>query len=82
MIGLSALESVKIGKNSFTRWYGYFYLKNCPKLEILNVDYGSFGSYTMCEIEDTPAMRSIVISDRERGSGNFRSTRSLELKGA
>ena len=81
MIGLSALESVKIGKRSFTTEYGYFYLKNCPKLEILNINYGSFEHYVVCEIEDTPAMRSIVIGDRERKSFNFRSTLSLELKG-
>ena len=82
IIGLNALESVKIGKNSFATEYGYFYLKNCPKLMWLNINYGSFQHYVVCEIEDTPAMQSIFIGDRERKSFNFRSTLSLELKGA
>ena len=81
IIGLNALESVKIGKNSVATEYGYFYLKNCPKLMWLNINYGSFQHYVVCEIEDTPAMQSIVIGDRERKSFNFRSAFSLELKG-
>ena len=82
MIGLSALESVKIGKNSFATEYGYFYLKNCPKLMWLNINYGSFQHYVVCEIEDTPAMLSIIIGDWKRDNFNFRSAFSLELKGA
>ena len=82
MIGLSALESVKIGKNSFATEYGYFYLKNCPKLEILNINYGSFQHYVVCEIEDTPAMLMINMGVRERSSFNFRNAFSLDLKGA
>ena len=82
IIGLSALQKVDIGKNSFTWFYGVFRLKNCPLLRILNINYGSFEHYTICEIEDIPAMQSIFIGVWERGSFNFRSAFSLELKGA
>ena len=82
IIGLNALESVKIGKNSFVWFYGVFRLKNCPKLMWLNINYGSFEHYTICEIEGTPAMQSIKIGVWERNSFNFRHAFSLELKGA
>ena len=82
IIGLSALQSVKIGKNSFVWFYGVFRLKNCPLLMILNINYGSFEHYTICEIEGTPAMLSIIIGDWKRYNFNFRSAFSLELKGA
>ena len=42
MIGLSELEVVLIGKNSFAREFGHFYLKNCPSLKTLGISYGSF----------------------------------------
>ena len=82
IIGLNALESVKIGKNSFVWFYGVFRLKNCPKLMWLNINYGSFEHYTICEIEGTPAMLSINIGAWERNSFNFRHAFSFELKGA
>ena len=82
IIGLSALESVKIGKNSFVWFYGAFRLKNCPLLMILSINYGSFEHYTICEIEGTPAMLSISMGVWERNSFNFRNAFSLELKGA
>ena len=82
IIGLSALLSVKIGKNSFVWFYGVFRLKYCPLLMILNINYGSFEHYTICEIEGTPAMLSIIIGDWKRYNFNFRSAFSLELKGA
>ena len=82
IIGLNALERVVIGKNSFVWFYGVFRLKNCPLLMRLSINYGSFEHYTICEIEDTPAMQSIFIGVWERNSFNFRNTFSLELKGA
>ena len=82
IIGLNALERVVIGKNSFVWFYGVFRLKNCPLLMRLSINYGSFEHYTICEIEDTPAMQSIFIGVWEIGSFNFRNTFSLELKGA
>ena len=82
IIGLNALERVVIGKNSFVWFYGVFRLKNCPLLMRLSINYGSFEHYTICEIEDTPAMQSIFIGVWEIGSFNFRHAFSLELKGA
>ena len=82
MIGLSALQKVDIGKNSFTWFYGVFRLKNCPQLMWLNINYGSFEHYTICEIEDTPALASISMGKMGRNSFNFRHAFSLELKGA
>lgn len=82
IIGLSELERVTIGKNSFVWENGSFRLKNCPKLMRLWISYGSFGGYLMCEIEDTPAMASIRMGVWERSSFNFRNAFSLELKGA
>ena len=84
MIGLSELESVEIGMNSFTKYKGtssitsdpnrHFYLKNCPKLKSLKIDHFSFSDYTVIEIENVDALEEI-----EFGSFAFYSD-SLELK--
>ena len=79
MIGLSALERVVIGKNSFAREFGHFYLKNCPSLNSLVLSYGSFSQYTVCEIEGTPELETIIVGEPDRNSFNFRRA-SLELK--
>ena len=79
MIGLSALEVVLIGKNSFAREFGHFYLKNCPSLKTLGISYGSFSQYTLCEIEGTPELETIIVGKPDRNSFNFRRA-SLELK--
>ena len=60
LIGLSELESVEIGMNSFTQhknsWGNdpnrHFYLKNCPKLKSLKMGRYSFSDYTVIEIEN------------------------------
>ena len=88
IIGLSELESVEIGKSSFTKekdWYGqdanrHFYLKNCPKLKSLKIDGYSFSDYTVCEIENVPALETVEIGDLNGWSNNFYYA-SLELKG-
>ena len=80
--GLSELESVEIGMNSFTKQkdsYGgdpnrHFYLKNCPKLKSLKMGHYSFSDYTVCEIENVDALEVI-----EMGAYNFKYA-SLELK--
>ena len=82
IIGLSELESVEIGKNSFTQHkndYGYdpnrhFYLKNCPKLKSLKMGHHSFSDYSVIEIENVDALEVI-----EMGGSNFYYA-SLELK--
>ena len=87
LTGLRYLESVEIGKNSFTRHkngYGndpnrHFYLKDCPKLKSLKMGRYSFSDYTVCEIENVDALESIEIGELNEWSCNFRYA-SLELK--
>ena len=85
--GLKELESVEIGKNSFTQCKGgydndpnrHFYLKNCPKLKSLKIGSYSFSDYTVCEIENVPALETVEIGDLHEDSYNF-AYASLELK--
>ena len=73
------LESVVIGMNSFTRKKyddgkdpnRHFYVKNCPSLKELKMGRYSFSDYTLCEIEDTPALEFIEIGDLKNDSCNF-----------
>ena len=88
MIGLSELESVEIGMNSFTKHkysHGndpnrHFYLKNCPKLKSLKIGDYSFNDYTVCAIENVDALEVIEMGELKKESNNFRYA-SLELKG-
>ena len=85
--GLSELESVEIGMNSFTKkknGYGsdpnrHFYLKNCPKLKSLKMGRYSFSDYTVIEIENVDALEVIEMGDLNGDSPNFYYA-SLELK--
>ena len=87
--GLSELESVEIGMNSFTKFKNtwqitsdpnrHFYLKDCPKLKSLKIGRYSFSDYTVCEIENVDALESIEMGDLNETSYNFRYA-SLELK--
>ena len=87
MIGLSELESVEIGMNSFTQHkndYGndsnrHFYLKNSPKLKSLKMGLFSFSDYTVCEIENVDALEVIEMGELNEESYNF-AYASLELK--
>ena len=87
LIGLSKLESVEIGKNSFTKYkngFGenpnrHFYLKNCPKLKSLKMGRYSFSDYTVCEIENVDALEVIEMGYLNEESRNF-DYASLELK--
>ena len=83
------LESVVIGMNSFTKHKNgigndpnrHFYVKNCPSLKELKMGRYSFSNYSVCEIEDTPALETIQIGDLgEEGCENFHDA-SLQLKG-
>ena len=73
------LESVVIGMNSFTKHKNgigndpnrHFYVKNCPSLKELKMGRYSFSDYTLCEIEDTPALEFIEIGDLKNDSCNF-----------
>ena len=89
LIGLSELESVEIGENSFTKEKDsfdndpnrHFYVKNCPKLRSLKMGRYSFSDYTMIEIENVDALEVIEIGDLNttEWSYNF-AYASLELK--
>ena len=86
LIGLSELESVVIGMNSFTQHkngYGndpnrHFYLKDCPKLKSLKVGRYSFSDYSVIEIENVNALEVIEMGDLNEESNNFYSA-SLQL---
>ena len=88
LIGLSELESVEIGMNSFTKNKNsgdndpnrHFYLKNCPKLKSLKMGRYSFSDYSVCEIENVDALEVIEIGDLNEESRNFYYAASLELK--
>ena len=79
LIGLSELESVEIGMNSFTKKKNstkndpnrHFYLKNCPKLKSLKIGSLSFADYTVCEIENVDALEDVCIGIMDERSDNF-----------
>ena len=87
--GLSELESVEIGENSFTKYKNtwivtsdpnrHFYLKNCPKLKSLKMGRYSFSDYTVIEIENVDALEVIEVGELNEVSRNFFYA-SLELK--
>ena len=93
LIGLSRLETVVIGMNSFTKkknsWGNnpnrHFYLKNCERLRELKIGCFSFRDYSVCEIENVPSLEVIKMGERDywdessNGSYNFYYA-SLELK--
>ena len=89
LVGLSKLESVEIGKNSFTKFKNtyqitsdpnrHFYLKNCPKLKSLKIGEYSFEHYRVIEIENVNALEVIEMGDLNGESNNFYYA-SLELK--
>ena len=61
LTGLNGLESVEIGKNSFTQNRGCFNLKDCPNVRKLKIGYDAFSAYTSCEIDTVSALESIEI---------------------
>ena len=87
VIGLSELESVEIGMNSFTQHKNssgndstrHFYLKNCPSLRELRIGRYSFSDYTVIKIKNVDALEVIEIGDLNEVSYNFYHA-SLELK--
>ena len=87
LIGLSQLERVVIGMNSFTkeknRWAmdsnRHFYLKNCERLRELKIGCYSFSDYSVCEIENVPSLEVIEMGELNIESWNFYYA-SLELK--
>ena len=86
-IGLSQLETVVIGKKSFTRMESewdkdtscHFYLKNCERLRALKIGSDSFYEYTVCEIENVNQLEVIEMGVLNERSYIFYYA-SLELK--
>ena len=87
LIGLSKLERVVIGENSFTKnWNGYgydpnrhFYLKDCERVRELKMGRYSFSDYSVIEIENVPSLEVIEMGELKRDSYSFFAA-SLELK--
>ena len=87
LIGLNQLDSVVIGKNSFTRMQSawdkdtsrHFYLKNCERLRALKIGGLSFYDYCVCEIENVDQLEVIEMGELIEGGDNFYYA-SLELK--
>ena len=86
LIGLSKLERVVIGENSFTEYIiraddpnSHFYLKNCERLRELKIGLLSFSDYSVCEIENVPSLEVIEMGELNQTSHSFYRA-SLELK--
>ena len=67
--GLSELESVVIGQQSFRiggseRSDGWYRIVNCPKLKSIQIGYESIQDYHSFELRNLPSLQSIVLSDR------------------
>ena len=88
LVGMSALERVLIGENSFTKnkYRGgeepnrRFCVRDCPSLKELRVGRYSFSDYSVCEIENNERMEVIEMGDLDDWSYNFKPA-SLELRG-
>ena len=79
--GLSELESVVIGKESFMidsdeRNDGSYRIVNCPKLKSIQIGYASFQDYHSFELNNLPSLQSIDI-----GSFGFEYAPSFSLTG-
>ena len=87
LIGLSKLERVVIGENSFTKEQNsagndpnrHFYLKNCERVRELKMGRYSFSDYSVIEIENVPSLEVIEMGELNEESNNFYWA-SLELK--
>ena len=84
--GLSKLESVIIGKESFRLRRGLyinreilqFHLRDCDALRELKIGIECFYQYGVCEIDNLPSLETIEFGDLRSGS-QFMSS-PLELK--
>lgn len=85
LIGLTELSCIVIGENSFTRSKNgndpnrCFLVKNCPSLTEMKIGSQSFSDYSVCEIENTPALELIEMGGLKEWGGSFHAA-SLELK--
>ena len=79
--GLSELESVMIGQDSFRiddkeRNDGSYRIVNCPKLKSIQIGYESFYDYHSFELNNLPSLQSIDI-----GNSCFQYASSFSLTG-
>ena len=87
MIGLSELERVVIGENSFSQYKstfdsygsGEFSLKDCDKLRELRIGVSSFSNYASCVIEDNAHLEVVEMGKLYHWGNNFYHA-SLEMK--
>ena len=86
MTGLSKLESVIIGSESFRvvkKLWKYdasiqFHLRDCASLRELKIGFESFYEYGVCEIDNLPSLETIEFGSLKLG-GQFQHS-PLELK--
>ena len=76
--GLTKLENVTIGMNSFTRcmgsvctYSGKFYLRNCPLLKEVRIGRYSFSSHMYSYVENLESLELIEYGDVNENSYNF-----------
>ena len=62
--GLSELESVVIGYESFRISGGSYRIVNCPKLKYIEIGQNSFNDYRSFELNNLPSLQSIDIRER------------------
>ena len=89
LIGLSMLERVVIGRESFTKQKNerllesdpnrHFCLKNCERLRELMIGCDSFCDYSVCEIENMNRLEVIEMGELDERICNFKYA-SLKLK--
>ena len=85
--GLSRLERVVIGRNSFSKQKssignypaGRFYLKDCEKVRELKIGRYSFNDYGVCAIENDASLEEIEMGEVTTENYNFYYA-SLSLK--
>ena len=87
LIGLSRLERVVIGRNSFSKQKssignypaGRFYLTDCEKVRELKIGRYSFNDYGVCAIENDASLEEIEMGEVTTENYNFYYA-SLSLK--
>ena len=85
--GLSQLESIQIGINSFTviknsyseRMNGEFHLTNCSSLTELTIGRYSFSDYQIFELNNLPNLKSVSIGSFSSESFNFYYVENVEF---
>lgn len=84
LIGLSKLERVMIGVNSFmggnNNPNSVLRINGTNSLKELKIGRNSFKDYSAFEMESVPSLEVIQIGEYNKESNNFRGASELELK--